>query len=90
MGYFSLRDAKQIAGTSKSLAVLCEDGTVWVFNEASWSWAQLPPVPGQPGTEESAGASANHDEMVLARQEQAQRAIRDRFESGSGDPEGAN
>ncbi|MDQ6737062.1 MAG: hypothetical protein M3Z30_05120 [Gemmatimonadota bacterium] len=75
-----MREVKQIAGPSKSLAALCDDGTIWIFNERSWSWSQLPPVPAPAGAAESVGASEEHDELVLSRQEKAQQAIRERFE----------
>ena len=80
MGHLSVRDVKQIAGTPKSLVALCDDGTMWMFGDRSRTWTQLPPIPGQPDAVAVPGASVEHDAMVLARQEQAQRAIRERFE----------
>ena len=80
MGNLSVRDVKQIAATPTSLVALCDDGTMWMLDERSRTWTQIPPIPGQPGAVAVPGASVEHDEMVLARQEQAQRAIRERFE----------
>ena len=51
-----------------------------MLKDGSATWTQLPAVPGLPGTADLGCPSVEHDQLVLARQEQSQRAIRDRFE----------
>ena len=43
-------------------------------------WAQLPPIPGQPGTPEAADAALAHDRVAIERQERAEQMRRDRLQ----------
>lgn len=75
-----MRHVIQISGPVNNLVALCDDGTVWWYNVDVTAWAQLPPVPGQPGTEEAAESVLDHDRLAVERQERAQQARRERFQ----------
>lgn len=74
-----MRHVIQISGPMNNLAALCDDGTVWCYNLDTTEWVQLPPVPGQPGTEEAAASALDHDRLAVERQERAQQVRRERF-----------
>ncbi len=75
-----MRHVIQITGQVNSLVALCDDGTIWWYNVPEKGWAQLPAVPGQPGTLEAADAVLEHDRLAVERQERAQQVRRDRFQ----------
>ena len=75
-----MRHVIQLTGPVSSLVALCDDGTIWWYNVEAKGWAQLPAVPGQPGTSEAADAALEHDRLAVDRQERAQQVRRDRFQ----------
>jgi hypothetical protein len=75
-----MRRVIQISGPMNNLVALCDDGTVWWYKVDVTAWVQLPPVPGQPGTDEAAAAALDHDRLAVELQERAQQARRDRFQ----------
>jgi hypothetical protein len=77
----AMRHIIQLTGPVHNLVALCDDGTMWTYRPDTSDWAQLPPVPGQPGTVEAVDATTLHDRAAIERQERAEQARRDRFQS---------
>jgi hypothetical protein len=75
-----MRHIIQLSGPVNGLAALCDDGTVWGYIAENTSWVQLPPVPGQAGTEDIRSASAQRDLIAIERQEREEQARRERFQ----------
>jgi hypothetical protein len=75
-----MRHVIQLSGPASALVALCDDGTIWGYKSETASWAQLPLVPGQPGTPEATEAEHSRDKLALERQEHEQKARRERFE----------
>jgi|GEM_PF-2430200 hypothetical protein len=76
-----MRHVIQLTGPVNNLVALCDDGTMWTYRPDTSAWTQIPSVPGQPGTADSADSVASHDRAAVERQERAEQARRDRFES---------
>jgi len=75
-----MRHVMQLTGPLNALVALCDDGTIWCYSAETLTWAQLPPVPGQPGAVDVADATLGHDRMAIERQERAEQARRERFQ----------
>ncbi len=78
-----MRNVVQITGTLEALVALCDDGTMWSFNQVLHTWLQLPSVPGQPDTARPLDPDVSHDRVALERQERTQQDRRERFEGRS-------